>query len=359
MREVQLVAKVFECADIDDFTELAYKNGWTDGLPVLPPTEKKVRAMIDYIKRDPQEVLGVVSPGEGVATIEKVAINAVMAGCLPEYLPVVITAVEAMLDNTFELMRVQCTTGGPGPLAIISGPVVKKLNFNCGEGVFTGTGHRANSTIGRAIRLILWNIGLGRPGQMSHATMGHPGRYSYLVAERPPEEANPWEPLHVTNGLKAEDSAVSMFPSGAHIQFNLGAGANTVENNLFVVKDVLTNLGQFQQAMQKLLVINPQGAHVLQAAGYDKTRFRDELIKQSVRAVRDIKRTGGTSTTATWHWSKLVDVNDDDAMVPAMVDAHHLQIMVAGGWAPPVCQCVCINAMHGEMVTKKINWSWD
>ena len=156
MSEVQLVSKVFECADIDEFTELAYKNGWTDGLPVLPPTEKKVRAMIDYIKRDPQEVLGVVSPGEGVATIEKVAINAVMAGCLPEYLPVVITAVEAMLDNTFELMRVQCTTGGPGPLAIISGPVVKKLNFNCGEGAFTGTGHRANSTVGRAIRLILW-----------------------------------------------------------------------------------------------------------------------------------------------------------------------------------------------------------
>jgi len=256
-------------------------------------------------------------------------------------------------------MRVQCTTGGPGPLAIISGPVVKKLDFNFGEGVFTGTGHRANSTIGRAIRLVLWNIGLGRPGQMSHATMGHPGRYAYLVAERPPEEANPWEPIHVTNGLKAEDSAVSMYPSGAHIQFNMGAGANTIDNNLFVCKEVLTNLGQFQAAMQKLLVINPQAASVLHGAGWDKTKFRDELLKRSVRPVRDLKRTGGQSTTATWHWTKIVDVNDDDALVPSMIDAHHLQIMVAGGWAPPISQCCCINSMHGEMVTKKINWSWD
>ena len=359
MSRPELTSKAYDCADIDDFTEMAYRNGWTDGLPVLPPTEKKVGAMLDYIGRDPGEVIGVISPGEGVATIEKIAINAVMAGCLPEYLPVVITAVEAMLDKTFELMRVQCTTGGPCPLVIVSGPVVKKLGFNFGEGAFVGSGHRPNSTIGRAVRLILWNIGLGRPGQLSHATMGHPGRYAYLVAERPPEEANPWEPIHVTNGLKAGDSAVSMFPSGAHYQFAAGVGANTIENNLYVFQDVLTNLGYFQSAMQRLLVINPQAAHVLHSAGWDKAKFRDTLLKQCVRPVRDLKRTGGQSVTATWHWTKLVDVNDDDAMVPCMIDAHHLQIMVTGGWAPPVSQCCCITSMHGEMVTKKIDWSWD
>ena len=359
MSAMKLASKVYDCADIDDFTEMAYRNGWTDGLPVLPPTEKKVRAMLDYVGRDPNEVLGVISPGEGVATIEKVAINAVMAGCLPEYLPVVITAVEAMLDKTFELMRVQCTTGGPCPLVIVSGPVIKKLGFNFGEGAFVGTGHRPNSTIGRAVRLILWNIGLGRPGQMSHATMGHPGRYCYLVAERPPEEDNPWEQIHVTNGLKPGDSAVSMFPSGTHVQFNMGTGANTIENNLFVCQDVLTNLGQFQAAIQRLVVVNPQAAHVFHSAGWDKARFRDTLLKQCVRPVRDLKRTGGMSVTATWHWTKLVDVNDDNAMVPSMIDAHHLQVMVAGGWAPPVSQCCYITSMHGEMVTRKIDWSWD
>lgn len=355
---MELTSKVYDCADIDDFTEMAYQKGWTDGLPVLPPTEKKVTAMLDYIRRDPKEVLGVIPPGEGVATVEKIAINAVMAGCLPEYLPVVLTAVEAMLDPTFELMRVQCTTGGPCPLVIVSGPVVKQLGLNFGEGAFAGTGNRANSAIGRAVRLVLWNIGLGRPGQMSHATMGHPGRYCYLVAERPPEEDNPWEPIHVTNGLKLEDSAVSMYPAGTHIQFNAGTGANSVENNMYVIKDVLTNLGQFQAAMQRLLVMNPQAAHVFHTAGWDKTKFRDALVEQSKRPVRDLKRTAGQSTTATWHWTKLVDVNDNDAMVPCMIDAHHLQIMVAGGWAPPVSQCAFITSMHGEMVTRKIDWSW-
>lgn len=356
---MELVSNTYDFADVDEFTEEAYRKGWTDGLPVLPPTEKKVTAMLDYVRRDPQEVLGVIPPGEGLATVEKIAINAVMAGCLPEHLPVVLTAVEAMLDPTFELMRVQCTTGGPCPLVIVSGPVVKKLGFNFGEGAFVGTGNRTNSAIGRAVRLVLWNIGLGRPGQMSHATLGHPGRYCYLVAERPPEEDNPWEPIHVTNGLKPEDSAVSMYPAGTHIQFNAGTGANTVENNLFVIKDVLTNLGQFQAAMQRLLVMNPQAAHVLHSAGWDKTRFRDHLVQAGRRPVRDLKRTGGQSTTATWHWTKLVDVHDDDAMVPAMIDAHHLQVMVSGGWAPPVSQCAFITSMHGEMVTRKIDWQWD
>jgi hypothetical protein len=356
---MKLVSKVYEVADVDDFAETAYKMGWTDGLPVFPPTEKKVAAMLDYVRREPDEVIGIISPGEGLATVEKIAINAAMAGCLPEYLPVVITAVEAMLDDTFELMRVQCTTGGPAPLVIVSGPVVKKLGFNYGEGAFTGTGHRPNSTIGRAIRLILWNIGLGRPGQMSHATMGHPGRYCYLVAERPAEEQNPWEEIHVTNGLKSGDSAVSMFPAGTHIQLSAGVGANTLENNLFVFQDVLCNLGYFQAASQKLLVINPQAAHVFHGAGWDKARFRDALLKQCIRPVRDIKRTGGQSITATWHWTKLADVNDDNAMVPNMIDAHHLQIIVSGGWAPPVSQCCAITSMHGEMVTRKIEWSWD
>ncbi len=355
----ELTAERIQVADsIEAVTELFLDRGWGDGLPIVPPTEENVLKMLSGTTRKPSEVIATIPPLWGAATVEKIAINAVMAGCLPEYLPVVITAVEAMVDETFELMRVQCTTGGPAPLAIISGPVVKKLGFNYGEGAFTGTGHRPNSTIGRAIRLILWNIGLGRPGQMSHATMGHPGRYCYLAAERPPEDGNPWEEIHVTNGLKSEDSAVSMFPSGAHTQISAGGGANTLENNLFVFEDALCNLGFFQAATQKLLVINPQAAHVFHSAGWDKTRFRDTLIKQCVRPVRDIKRTGGQSITATWHWTKLVDVNDDNALVPNMIDAHHLQIAVSGGWAPPVSQCCVISSMHGEMVTKKINWSW-
>src|SRR5687768_12351091 len=146
-----MTARIHEVADLAAFIELAYERGWTDGLPVYPPTDDLVDAMLAYVKRDPDEIIGVVPPGEGIATVEKIAINAVMAGCKPEYLPVVITAVEALLDPRFELLRVQATTAGPAPLVIVSGPLVKQLDFNYGAGAFTGTGHRANATIGRAV----------------------------------------------------------------------------------------------------------------------------------------------------------------------------------------------------------------
>src|SRR5690349_23746116 len=143
-----LSSAIHEVADLNAFVELSYAEGWTDGLPVLPPTDDLVNAMIDYVRRDPSEVIGVMPPGEGIATLEKIAINAVMAGCKPEYMPIIVAAVEALLDPRFELLRVQATTAGPAPLTIISGPLVSQLGFNYGAGTFTGTGHRANATIG-------------------------------------------------------------------------------------------------------------------------------------------------------------------------------------------------------------------
>ena len=355
---MRLRSKAYEVADMAEFIEMVYARGWTDGLPVFPPTDEQVTAMIEYAGRDPDEVIGVVPPGEGIATVEKVAINAVMAGCLPEYLPVVITAVEALLDPAFELLRVQATTAGPAPLAIISGPVVKKLGFNYGAGAFTGTGHRPNSTIGRAIRLILWNIGYGRPGQMSQATMGHPGRYAYLVAERPRDDGNPWEEFHVTNGLRPEDSAVSVFPSVTHDQITPAIGTQTFENSLHVITDSICHLGNFRAASQKLLVLNPQAAALLNEAGWTKTKFRDLLVARCGRAVRDVKRTGGLSTTYKTHWTRLVDPTDDDAIVPAVVGPHGLQILVSGGWGSASSQSIWINSVHGDLVTRKIDWTW-
>lgn len=356
---MELRSKIYEAADVDAFVELAYERGWTDGLPVFPPTDERVTAMIEYVGRDPDEVIGIVPPGEGIATIEKIAINAVMAGCKPEYLPVVITAVEAMLDPAFELLRVQATTAGPAPLAIISGPVVKKLGFHFGAGAFTGTGHRSNSTVGRAIRLVLWNIGYGRPGQMSQATQGHPGRYAYLVAERPPDDENPWEPFHVTNGLRPEDSAVSMFPVVTHFQIAPAIGTQTFENSVYVITDSLCQLGNFRAATQKLLVLNPQAVKILNDAGWTKATFRDYLIERCVRPVRDVKRTGGLSNTYKYHWTKLVDVNDDDALVPSIIGPDGLQILVSGGWASASSQSAWLDSVHGQLVTRRIDWSWD
>jgi hypothetical protein len=315
--------------------------------------------MLAYVGRDPAEVIGIVPPGEGIATVEKVAINAVMAGCRPEYLPIVITALEALLDPAFELLRVQATTAGPAPLTIISGPVVKQLGFNYGAGAFTGTGHRPNSTIGRAIRLILWNIGYARPGQMSQATQGHPGRYAYLVAERPPEDGNPWEPFHVTNGLQPEDNAVSVFPSVTHYQITPAIGTQTFENSVFVITDSICHLGNFRAATQKLLVLNPQAVQILNDAGWSKARFRDYVMQRCVRPVRDIKRTGGLSVTYKNHRTKLVDVDDDEALVPSMVGENGLQILVSGGWGSASSQSAWLDSVHGELITRKIDWRWD
>ena len=355
---MRLTSKVYETRDLNEFMDLVYERGWTDGLPVFPPTDDAVEAMIRYVGRDPGEVVGVVPPGEGVATIEKIAINAVMAGCKPEYLPVVITAVEAMLDPAFELLRVQATTAGPAPLAIISGPVVKALGFNTGAGAFTGTGHRPNSTIGRAIRLVLWNIGYGRPGQMSQATMGHPGRYAYLIAERPTDDGNPWDELHVSRGLRPDDSAVSMFPVVTHDQVTPAFGTQTFENSMYVLVDSICHLGNFRAASPKILVLNPQAAKLLHDAGWTKAKFRDLLAERCGRPVRDVKRTGGLSATYETHWTRVADASDDDAIVPAVVGRDGLQILVSGGWASASSQSIWLNSVHGEMVTRKIDWSW-
>lgn len=352
-------SKAFDVNNIKEFIELVYKNGWTDGLPIFPPEEELVSEMIDYMDCDPGEIIGTISPGEGVATIEKIAINAVMAGCKPEYMPVVVTAVKAMLEPSFELLRVQATTAGPAPLVVVSGPVVKKLDFNYKAGAFTGTGHRANSTIGRAIRLILWNIGYGRPGQMSQATTGHPGRYAYLIAERPPDDNNPWEELHVSNGLKSEDSAVTLFPVDNHYQISPAIGTQTFENSLFVIVDSICHLGNFRAATPKLLVLNPQAAKILNESGWTRDSFQDLLKERCVRPVRDVKRTGGLSTTYKGHWTKLVDPEDDEAMVPAMTGPKGLQILVSGGWGSASSQSIVIDTVHGEPITKKIEWSWD
>ncbi|MFH1487080.1 MAG: hypothetical protein ABIH46_13495, partial [Chloroflexota bacterium] len=136
--------------DIDDAIEVCYQRGWTDGLPVVPPTEAKVAKMIEYLGRDPQELIGVIPPMNGFATIEKLAINCVMAGCLPSYFPIIIAAVEAMLEKQFNLNGVQATTHPVAPLTIVSGPIVEELGFNSSDGVFGG-GSRANATVGRAV----------------------------------------------------------------------------------------------------------------------------------------------------------------------------------------------------------------
>ena len=179
----------------EDLIEACYENGWTDGLPVVPPTPERVARMLSGTDLNPEELIAAVPPKWGRATIEKVAINAVMAGCKPAYLPLILTAVKAMTDEQFNLHGVQVTTSHVGPMLIVNGPIRKQLEINDGFNLF-GQGWRANATIGRALRLICTNIGGALPGELDRAAFGHAGKYTCCIAEK--EEASPWMPYMLT-----------------------------------------------------------------------------------------------------------------------------------------------------------------
>ncbi|MGH7843732.1 MAG: hypothetical protein ACREQW_00975 [Candidatus Binatia bacterium] len=196
---------------VEDNLEAA--NEWflreklSDGLPIVPPTRERVERMLDAVERDSQEIIGMIPPKWAPASIEKIAINAVMAGCLPEYLAVVIAAVEAMIEPRFNLYGVQATTGYVGPALLVNGPIRNKININCDAGVF-GPGYRANATIGRAVRLILITVGGGFPGDTDRSTFGWPGKYTFCFGEN--EEKSPWESYHVERGFTPEQSTVTV-----------------------------------------------------------------------------------------------------------------------------------------------------
>src|SRR5438034_2291959 len=196
--------------DLDEF----FDHGVSDGLPVVPPTRARVSRAVEMSGRDGSELVALVPPNYGRATVEKIAINAVMAGCRPEYLPVVIAAVDAACDEAFDLHGVSATTNAPSPLVIVNGPIRAALEINSGAGVF-GSGARANATIGRALRLVCVNLGGARPGVVSMSTLAHPGRYTYCIGEH--EEASPWSSLAAEHGFAPHDSTVALLAADAPI----------------------------------------------------------------------------------------------------------------------------------------------
>jgi hypothetical protein len=267
--------------DVEAVMEFLEERGMTDGLPVVPPTEERVWRMIEAVGRPPQEVVAEVPPAMGKATVEKVAVNAVMAGCRPEYFPVVLAAVEAMGEPRFNLMAIQCTTNPVGPLLILNGPVRQRIGVNCGAGCM-GPGWRANATIGRAVRLVLLNIGGAAPGPVDKAVQGYPGKYTFCFGEN--EEESPWPPLHVERGFRPEESAVTVV--GAQGTSNILEMSPRPEDLLHALVHGMINVGVNNFLMglgEPLLVLNPLHARVLAEAGWTKDALR-EYFYERVRA---------------------------------------------------------------------------
>ncbi len=197
----------------EEVNERLYALGLTDGLPVVPPTEDRIETMLG--QRDPALILTTLPPLLGEATLHRVAFCAVMAGCLPEYLPVLIAAVQAVAEDEFNPLGIQTTTGTAAPLIIVNGPIAKRLGIN-GDTNALGPGVRSNATIGRALSLILRNVGGAIPGKLDMATMGQPGKYTFCFAEN--EEASPWEPLHVSRGFDRSQSTVTVVGAAGTIE---------------------------------------------------------------------------------------------------------------------------------------------
>lgn len=261
----------------EDEHEAMFARGWSDGLPLVPPTEERVLRMLDGANRDPQEVIGLVPPALAAATVEKIAINAVMAGCKPEYLPVVLAAVEAVLDESFAMHGVLATTGFVGPVIIVNGPVRGRIDINA-KGNALGQGNRANAAIGRALQLVIRNIGEGRPREVDRATLGNPGKYTYCFAED--EEGSSWEPLSVERGLKPGQSAVTVFAGyGLHgVTDQKSRDPESLSKSFAASLTALQNV-KLAPACDAMLVISPEHHRTFKSAGWSKARLYEELYR--------------------------------------------------------------------------------
>ncbi|MBI2907444.1 MAG: hypothetical protein HYX92_07320 [Chloroflexi bacterium] len=307
-----------------------YERGWTDGLPITPPTRRAVEAMLAFTDRAPQEVLATLPPRGGSATVEKVAVNAVMAGCVPEYFPLVLTAVEAMAEEKDINLRGIVTTTAPTTLAVmINGPLRKELEVNAGAGCL-GSGWRANAAIGRAVRLIVLNIAGGAPGIVDKSTLGHPGKYALCFAEN--EEASPWQPLHVEMGLARDTSAVTLFtPQGlvsmCELASHTGKGVlTTIAHSMAHPAGgniVRSSPEPFVDAGRPAVILPPEFAAMAAKDGLSKDDVKDFLWE---RAQMPYTAIGGE-----WEMGRGRFRGEGSPILRVASRASEIMIAVAGG----------------------------
>ena len=283
----RLRARQIELGADEDPFEFMFERGLTDGLPVVPPTPERVMRMLTGTRRDPQEVIATVPPNLAPLTIEKVAANAVMAGCRPEYLPVVIAVLEGVCTDEFNIHGVMATTAGATPIVVVNGPIRHRLGMNMKVGAL-GSGNRANATIGRAVKLALRNVGGARPGEIERTALGGPGKYTACYPEW--EERSPWEPLHVERGFRAEDSVVTVFglePGPRLIVDQLSRTAHALAGSLGMALESCWH-PKLHGYGEVLLVISPEHADTIKRDGWSKAQVRNRIQEASARPIREL-----------------------------------------------------------------------
>jgi hypothetical protein len=299
-----------------------------------------------WTDRAPQNELGAMPPKYGIVTIEKLAINAVMAGCMPEYFPVVIAAVEALLEKQFNLYAVQSTTHPCAPLLILNGPLARELGVNARYNAF-GQGWRPNATIGRALRLILLNVGGGTTGLLDRATQGQPGKYSYCVAEN--EAENPWIPLHVERGFSAETSTVTV--CGAEGPHNINDHVSSAAPGILAtIASTMAGMGSNNAYAfgEPILALGPEHAEILARDGVTKDDIRNYVF-QHARVPRALWEQGGM-----FGMGISEDLFPQEVAIPLIRKPEHLMIIVAGGPGRHSCWMPTFGAMT-KSVTRAIS----
>ena len=319
--------EVFRGGDVDvDVGARFYARGWTDGLPIVVPTIGRVDETMRCSPHPAQQVVGEVDPMAGIATIEKIAINAVMAGCRPEYFPVVLAATRALIDPSFNLRGVQTTDENVAPLLIVSGPIAATLEINSGLGVL-GPGWQANATIGRALRLIMQNLGGGWPGIVSLAGVGQPGRYTLCIAEN--HAASPWPALHIDAGLAADDSAITLMRAEACV--NVTGGLDDLAN---VMGSALSGFSLLHGGRVAVLIA-PYTAQQLAARGLDKAAVARYLFEHARIRTEDWERLWIRNEIAdSYGLPAWVSQAAASGRIPVVEHADDIVIFVAGGEAP-------------------------
>jgi hypothetical protein len=314
-----------DAAKVFDAIERYLNSDAGDGLPIVPPTGAAVQAFVEASGLPQETNLGTLPPRMANATVRDVAINAIMAGCKPEYARVVVAAVRGLSNPTFDLFGVANSTKGSAPLLVVNGPVRQTIGLNCRGNVF-GPSFRANATIGRAIRLLILNIGGAKPNVLDRGTLGHPGRFSYCIGED--EEDSPWEPLHVERGVQPGASAVTVF--GAESLRLVNMHHNSAEAILFSIAHTLATTGIYSDdnivgRMPHVIVLAKEHRDLLKAAGWSKQSMKEMIAEQAVIPAEWMRQVGSQAVP-----TRVVDKPEDLLIVAAGGDAGRFAAVVAG-----------------------------
>jgi hypothetical protein len=309
--------------------EVLEEKGWTDGLPVIPPTVARVQATLARSPDPGERVLGRMEPLNGTVTVEKVAANAVMAGCRPEYFPVVLAAVKAVLREPFHVGSASCTTGGAAPVVIVNGPIAARIGITGGTACLGGN-VKANASIGRALRLVMRNLGGAKPGGMEKSTQAWPGKLGCCVAEN--EARSPWEPMHVELGFRRDDSAVTVVAVRgiyAVCEGTQGTGHGVLETLVASMRIPGTPIYHQMNAQIPLVVLLcPEHAEEIARAGFSRKDVRQYIFDHARLTVRELE---GRGYYAPGCWPAWIDAGDPDARVPIVAGPDRILLAVAGG----------------------------